>query len=180
MGRISEEYRKAFEGATMPTPQPQVMIEPYKWHESNILESNIYNLADKLNEVIKALNVKKTISPPDQPQGGGRWEPTGGERMYFVSTVTIQNPDPEDVAVHVDSTNYYQRARWNKQIKSGNYFRTREQAEAAAEAIRAVLAYIQHRSPDAEPHYGKPQVKLFETAEAARRTVQNHTKDKED
>lgn len=116
----------------------------------------------KLNEVIEALNqvAGHNMATERSEPAGGDLEPsrslpedTGGCKPYQVDM---------PLSMH----KYYD---WSIGV---HFNGSREEAEATAAALRAVLEYIQTPIQSDEPTFGRMQTKIFKDLTEARRTVQ--------
>jgi hypothetical protein len=93
---------------------------------------------------------------PDEPQ---RWRAEDGELYWFLS-FNLSPQGSVDCSVGTDNSLY----------KLGNYFRTREQAETMAEAIKAVLGYV--HTPYGEPTLTLGKGYIDNRIEEARKLIQ--------
>lgn len=105
----------------------------------------------------------KPLSEPSEAEKPKRWRAEEGDSYWAVGGDGEVYVDTENVDI-LDSERY----------AYGNYFRTRKQAKAAAEAIKAMLAYIHatdQELADSE-HWGGLNIAI----ESARQAVQQEAK----
>lgn len=143
MSAIRTEYTKPL------TPKETAMGKRYRllkdlpgYRAGYVVETDDDGLTimrgdDGSSDLFKPTSLPDWFAALDEPASpAGRWRAESALSYWFVNDKIIQEVDYDD------------RERLHEfRYKSGNYFRTREQAEAAAEAIRAVLGYIQTSEP---------------------------------
>jgi uncharacterized circularly permuted ATP-grasp superfamily protein len=102
----------------------------------------------------------------DKPERPSRWRAEEHDYFYYLDEYL-------DIVTTREDWRESSKLFTDKQHDIGNYFRTEQQAEAAAEAVRRVLGLIQTgTTPDSREQWDAVMLPVVEALEAAMRAAQ--------